>query len=132
MGMGDRIREDRETGKVVNRMNKYGAKKLIIDGETFDSRMEARRWRELRLIQRAGEIDGLQRQVKYVLIPAQRDGTGHVIERPVSYIADFVYRDARTGEQVVEDVKGARTKEYIIKRKLMMWVHGIRIKEVRA
>ena len=113
-------------------MNKYGAKKLIIDGETFDSRMEARRWRELRLLQRAGEIDGLQRQVKYVLIPAQRDDIGHVIERPVSYIADFVYRDARTGEQVVEDVKGARTKEYIIKRKLMMWVHGIRIKEVRA
>ena len=118
------------TARSVN--NKYGAKKLIIDGETFDSRMEARRWRELRLLQRAGEIDGLQRQVKYVLIPAQTDDSGHVIERPVSYIADFVYRDARTGEQVVEDVKGARTKEYIIKRKLMMWVHGIRIKEVRA
>ena len=118
------------TARSVN--NKYGAKKLIIDGETFDSRMEARRWRELRLLQRAGEIDGLQRQVKYVLIPAQRDESGHVIERPVSYIADFVYHDARTCEQVVEDVKGARTKEYIIKRKLMMWVHGIRIKEVRA
>ena len=118
------------TARSVN--NKYGAKKLSIDGETFDSRMEARRWRELRLLQRAGEIDGLQRQVKYVLIPAQRDGSGHVSGRPVSDSADFVYRDARTGEQVVEDVKGARTKEYIIKRKLMMWVHGIRIKELRA
>lgn len=113
-------------------MNKYGAKKLIIDGETFDSRMEARRWRELRLLQRAGEIDGLQRQVKYVLIPAQKDESGHVIERPVSYIADFVYRDARTGEQVVEDVKGAHTKEYIIKRKLLLYRYGIRIKEVQA
>lgn len=113
-------------------MNKYGAKKIVVNGETFDSRMEAWRWRELRILQRYGEIDGLQRQVKYVLIPAQRDDSGHVIERPVSYIADFVYRDARTGEQVVEDVKGARTKDYIIKRKLMMWVHGIRIKEVRA
>ena len=118
------------TARSVN--NKYGAKKLIIDGETFDSRMEARRWRELRLLQRFGEIDGLQRQVKYVLIPAQKDDSGHVIERPVSYIADFVYRNVRSGEQVVEDAKGARTKEYIIKRKLMMWVHGIRIKEVRA
>ena len=118
------------TARSVN--NKYGAKKIVVNGDTFDSRMEARRWRELRLLQRAGEIDGLQRQVKYVLIPAQRDDSGHVIERPVSYIADFVYRDARTGGQVVEDVKGARTKEYIIKRKLMMWVHGIRIKEVRA
>ena len=112
--------------------NKYGAKKLIIDGETFDSRMEAGRGGGLGLVQRAGEIDGLQRQVKYVLIPAQKDDSGHVIERPVSSIADFVYHDARTGEQVVEDVKGARTKEYIIKRKLMMWGHGIRIKEVRA
>ena len=118
------------TARSVN--NKYGAKKLIIDGETFDSRMEARRWRELRLLQRSGEIAGLQRQVKYVLIPAQKDDSGHVIERPVSYIADFVYRNVRSGEQVVEDAKGARTKEYIIKRKLMMWVHGIRIKEVRA
>ena len=63
------------TARSVN--NKYGAKKLIIDGETFDSRMEARRWRELRLLQRAGEIDGLQRQVKYVLIPEQLGHLSH-------------------------------------------------------
>lgn len=113
-------------------MNKYRAKKVVVDGETFDSRMEARRWRELRLLRCAGEISELERQVKYTLVPAQKDGAGRVIERAVVYIADFVYVDKRTGEAVVEDVKGYKTKEFIIKRKLMLWVHGIRVKEVRA
>lgn len=112
--------------------NKYGAKKIVIGGETFDSRMEARRWRELMLLQRAGEISDLERQVKYILLPAQKDENGSVIERAVTYIADFVYHDERTGEIVVEDAKGMRTKDYIIKRKLMLWVHGIRVREVRA
>ena len=113
-------------------MNKYGAKKIIVDGESFDSRMEARRWRELMLLQRAGEISELERQVKYTLIPAQKNEAGSVIERAAVYIADFVYVDKRTGETVVEDVKGARTKEYIIKRKLMLYRYGIRVREVQA
>lgn len=113
-------------------MNKYRAKKLTIDGETFDSRAEARRYQELKLLLRAGEIEDLQRQVKYILVPTQRDEGGKMIERPITYKADFVYRDMRTGKTVVEDVKGMRTKEYIIKRKLMMWIHGIRITEVKA
>lgn len=112
--------------------NKYGAKKIVVGGESFDSRMEARRWRELVLLQRAGEISDLERQVKFTLIPAQKDENGSVIERAVTYIADFVYHDERTGEMVVEDAKGMCTKDYIIKRKLMLWVHGIRVREVRA
>ena len=113
-------------------MNKYHAKKRTIGGETFDSRAEARRYHELKLLLRAGEIEDLQRQVKYTLVPTQRDESGNLIERPITYKADFVYRDMRTGKTVVEDVKGMRTKEYIIKRKLMLWVHGICITEVKA
>ena len=81
----------------------------------------------MRLLERAGEIQDLCAQVKFTLIPTQKQG-GKVVERPVTYIADFVYTE--NGEQVVEDVKGMRTKEYIIKRKLMLYIHGIRIKEV--
>jgi len=96
----------------------------------FDSRDEKRRYHELLLMQRAGEITGLCKQVPFVLIPAQRDKSGRVIERAVKYVADFTYTDVNTGYFVVEDVKGFRTKDYIIKRKLMLWVHNIRIKEI--
>lgn len=100
-----------------------------MDGITFDSRREAIRYRELTLLERAGKISGLQRQVKYLLLPAQKVA-GKTAERAVSYIADFVYRDASTGETVVEDVKGVRTEVYKLKRKLMLFAHGIQIKEV--
>ena len=113
----------------VNRMNKYGARKISIDGVIFDSRKEAARWQELRLMLRAGVIDDLRRQVAFELIPRQMDGK-RVAERAVNYIADFVYTE--NGQTVVEDVKSlaTRTPEYIIKRKLMRWVHGITVKEV--
>ena len=74
-------------------------------------------------------IKDLSRQVKFVLIPSQRDENGKVIERECSYKADFMYYD-EAGETIVEDVKGFRTKEYIIKRKLMLYQYGIRIREV--
>lgn len=110
-------------------MTKYRNKKTVIDGMTFDSKKEARRYSELLLLERAGAIHNLQTQVKYVLIPSQRDlETGKVIERECAYKADFVYTE--NGEIVVEDTKGFRTKDYIIKRKLMLKVHGIRIREV--
>ncbi len=83
----------------------------------------------LRLMQRAGEISGLREQVSFELIPAQRDADGQLLERSCRYVADFVYTDNRTGLTVVEDSKGVRTPEYRIKRKLMLHVHGIRIKE---
>lgn len=106
---------------------KYGNRKVIADGQTFDSRKEYRRYCELRLLQQAGEIDELRRQVRFELIPAQKVG-GKVVERPVVYIADFVYTE--NNQTVVEDTKGVRTKEYIIKRKLMLLRCGIAIKEV--
>ena len=119
--------------------SKYHSRKATVDGETFDSIKEARRFAELKMLEKAGEISGLERQVKFVLIPAQREPDdvgprggvirGKLIERECAYIADFVYRDAE-GRQIVEDTKGVRTPEYIIKRKLMLYLHGIRIKEV--
>lgn len=107
--------------------SKYHSRKVTVDGVTFDSRKEARRYSELLLLERAGAIQNLQRQVKYELIPSQRID-GKVVERPCSYKADFVY--AKDGKTVVEDVKGMRTKEYVIKRKLMLKEHSIRITEV--
>lgn len=107
--------------------SKYHSRKITKDGMTFDSMKEYRRYCELLLLERAGAITGLERQVKYELIPAQRIG-GKVAERACSYVADFVYLE--NGERVVEDTKGFRTPDYIIKRKLMLWVHDIRIKEV--
>lgn len=112
------------------------------DGTVSDSIKEARRGEVLLQLQRQGKITDLRRQVRYELIPAQyetyerygkkgqrlKDGV-RCLERKVEYVADFVYTIAETGENVVEDAKGVRTKDYIIKRKLMLAVHGIRIKE---
>lgn len=123
--------------------SKYGSRKQTVSEITFDSRREAGRFQELRLLELAGEISDLRLQVKYVLIPTQRAPSfevykrgpnkgrrkpGEVLEKECAYIADFVY--TKGGETVVEDTKGVRTKEYIIKRKLMLERYGIRIKEV--
>ena len=111
--------------------NKYGNRKVIVDGIPFDSQREANRYFELSLLQRAGAIRNLERQVKFELIPTQRID-GKVVEKACTYIADFVYeqRSGDTWEKVVEDAKGYRTEKYLIKRKLMLYVHGIRIVEV--
>lgn len=106
------------------RRNKYGAKK----SGGYDSRKEHRRADQLKLMQRAGLISNLREQVKYVLITAQRGSDGKLLERECAYVADFVYD--KDGVTVVEDTKGFRTPEYRIKRKLMLYIHGIRIKEV--
>lgn len=111
-------------------MNKYGAQKITLGGEKFDSVKEFNRWCELRLLERGNEIKNLKRQVEFVLIPNQHDENGKVIERSVKYVADFVYTDRKTGGMVVEDTKGFKTKDYIIKRKLMLKEYGIRIREV--
>lgn len=108
-------------------MQKYRARKTEVDGIVFDSKLEAHRYRELQLLEKAGEISDLQRQVKYELIPSQKLD-GKVVERAVTYVADFVYLE--NNKWVVEDTKGVRTKDYIIKRKLMLYVHNIRIREV--
>ena len=125
------------------RRSKYGNRKTVVDGIVFDSQKEAQRYRELQLLERAGKITALQRQVKYVLIPTQREFTnevykkgahqgrfkpGKVLEKECSYIADFAY--IQDGAYIVEDTKGVRTEAYKIKRKLMLERYGIQIKEV--
>ena len=102
---------------------KYNNTKIRVDGRLFDSKAEAARWQELQLLERAGEITELERQVEYELIPKQPG------ERAVKYIADFRYKD-HEGNTVVEDTKGVKTPVYILKRKLMLRVHGIRVREV--
>lgn len=106
---------------------KYGNKKVTIDGITFDSKKEARRYSELSILLRGGAITDLELQKEFELVPAQRID-GKVVERAVKYKADFVYKEQ--GKTVVEDTKGVRTKDYVIKRKLMLYVHGIRITEI--
>ena len=117
---------------------KYHSKKVTREGITFDSQKEYRRFCELSLLEKAGAITDLKRQVEYVLIPAQREPDkvgvrggkikGKTVEQKCSYVADFVYTE--DGKTVVEDTKGFKTKDYIIKRKLMLYVHGIKIREV--
>jgi hypothetical protein len=128
--------------------NKYGAKKITdpATGFVFDSKAEFIRWCELRIMERSGLISNLQRQVKYELIPAQREEStevykagphkglpkpGAIIEKACTYVADFVYCDA-DGKTIVEDTKGykkgAAYDLFVIKRKLML-LKGIRIKE---
>ena len=122
---------------------KYNAQKVICDGITFDSKKEAQRYGVLKYLERAGEISELKLQVEYELIPNQytteeRYGKNGrrlkdkqiLLERKCCYIADFVYVDNRTGKMVVEDAKGMRVEPYQVKKKLMLWVHGIQIKEV--
>ena len=103
--------------------SKYHNKKVTVDGITFDSKREAARWQELRSMERAGEITGLVRQVKIELIPKTK------LYRACYYIPDFAYFDKREGKTVYEDSKGMKTKEYLLKRKLLYWRHGIEIKE---
>ena len=123
--------------------SKYGNRKIMTADGEFDSRHEYQRWCELKLLERAGKITHLKRQEKYLLIPAQyetheriSDKTGkklkdgrRCVEKECSYVADFVYF-LPDGELVVEDAKGVRTEGYIIKRKLMLQVYGIKISEV--
>lgn len=115
-----------------------GNKKVTINGKTFDSIKEAQRYSELRFLEIAGEIRDLKTQVEFELIPAQfepdtigkRGGIrkGKCIERACKYIADFAYY-TKDGEYVVEDSKGYREEDYRIKRKLMLYLLKIRIKE---
>ena len=103
--------------------NKYRNEKVFADGQTFDSKKEYYRYCDLKLLEKAGEIFDIKRQVKFELIPKQQD------ERAVNYIADFVYKDKR-GNTIVEDTKGVRTREYILKRKLLLYRYNIKILEV--
>lgn len=123
--------------------NKFGNRKVTINGETFDSQKEYNRYRELLLLVKAGAIHDLFRQVRFELIPAQyetyerySEKTGkrltdgkQCVEKAAYYVADFVYWEGN--KMIVEDVKSeaTRTPEYVLKRKLMMHIHGLRIRE---
>lgn len=112
-------------------MSKYLAKKIEVDGHLFDSKKEAKRYMELKDMQDRGEIDVLRIQVPYELIPTQRID-GKVVERPMKYVADFVYE--KDGETIVEDVKGYRKgtaySVFVCKRKEMLYRYGIKVKEI--
>lgn len=103
--------------------SKYHNRKVTVDGMTFDSTKEYSRWCELKLMERAGEIAGLVRQQKIELIPKTK------LYRACFYVCDFIYFDKRENKTIYEDVKGVRTKEYLLKRKLLYWRHGIEITE---
>lgn len=120
--------------------SKYGNKKAKHDGIVFDSRRERNRYIILSALQRAGDISDLRMQVTYELLPAIYETVEKQLktkvkmvqrcaQRAVHYVADFVYKD-KEGNEVVEDVKGLRTKEYLLKKKMMRALLGIQIKEV--
>lgn len=100
------------------KFNKYSNQKVVIDNIKFDSKKEANRYLELKIIEKAGEISNLQLQKSFLLIDKQKD------ERAVTYKADFVYYDDKKQRWIAEDVKGYKTKEYIIKRKLFKSIYG--------
>jgi len=112
--------------------NKYGAKSVTVNGQAYRSKRELKRHTELQLLERAGLIADLRREVPFELLGSQRRDDGSV-EQSVTYVADYVYRDREKSDQlVVEDVKSkaTRTRDYIIKRKLMLREHGITIREI--
>lgn len=106
--------------------SKFNAKKTTVDGFTFDSKREAARYGELKLLERAGKIRDLQRQVRVELVPPFNCNGQHF--RGIYYVIDFTYTDA-DGNIVWEDVKGMKTSVYLIKRKLVAYRYGKIIKE---
>ncbi len=106
---------------MARRGNKFNAVRTSVDGIVFDSKREAQRYIDLCILRRAGEIRDLELQTRYVL---EVNG-----QRITTYRADFKYFDERTKEVTVEDCKGHKTREYIIKKKLMKAILGVQILE---
>ena len=103
-------------------MHKYNAKKTVVNGITFDSRAEARRYKELLLLQEAGKIEGLELQPSFLLLEAFKcRGKSY---RDTKYIADFMYKETATNALVVEDVKGVETEVFKLKKKLFLKKYG--------
>lgn len=111
---------------MFGRHTKYGNEVTYVDGIRFPSKLEARRWQELCLLQKAGKITGLARQVRIEIVPKTK------LYRAVYYVPDFVYFDKESGKTVYEDTKGKATDVYTLKKKLLYWRHGIEIREVKA
>ena len=106
--------------------NKYHNKKVTVDGLTFDSIKEANRWQELKLMERAGKITGLSRQLRIEIVPKTK------LHRARYYVADFVYFDKEQGKTIYEDVKGYKKglayQMFTLKRDILYWRNGIEIK----
>lgn len=98
--------------------SKYGAQKTVINGVKYDSKKESKRGQELEYLEKIGKISNLQRQVKFELQPAFTNNVGEKV-RAITYVADFLYED--DGQKIVEDSKGFRTKEYILKKKMFQF-----------
>ena len=112
------------SGVAMKRPNKYGNQFTIVDGIRFDSKAEAKRWGELKLLERANQISELERQYRFKLAIGE--------QLIATYVADFRYFDRAKSEWVVEDVKGVRTAEFKIKARLMKALHRVEVVEVRA
>lgn len=106
--------------------NKYGAKKIEVNGEKFDSKLEYSRWCELVMLKKAGVISELKRQVPFILAPSVKFYDEKRSLPPMKYISDFTYME--NGVLVVEDAKGVQTPDFRMKRRLMITVHGIQIR----
>lgn len=134
---------------VRKQVNKLRNKKVMVSGILFDSKREASRYLELLMLERSGKISNLELQKEYELIPAKyeafprygkkgqrlKDGM-RCVEKSLKYKADFVYIDNESGQKVVEDSKGYRDPKsatyakFVIKRKLMLHIYGIKVREV--
>lgn len=111
-------------------MNKYGNKKIVLDGVEFDSQLESNRYLELKLLERAGEIKDLRRQVNFELQTSYTKN--NKIIKPIYYVADFVYYDVRKGKKIVEDTKGFKTEVYRLKKKIFEYKYpDLEITEIR-
>tara|TARA_R110000787_G_scaffold160652_4_gene274237 strand:+ start:992 stop:1336 length:345 start_codon:yes stop_codon:yes gene_type:complete len=108
--------------RYANRKSKYNAVKTEVDGIVFDSKAEAKRYGELRLLLMADEIRQIELQPKF---PCHVNG-----DLICTYVADFKYRDQRTGERVIEDVKGMKTPVYKLKKKLVEALYALEIVEI--
>lgn len=109
---------------------KYGNKKITIDGIEFDSRLEANRYCQLKILERAKEIKDLRRQVEYIIQPKYRKNNKTV--REIKYIADFVYYDIKKDKTIIEDTKGYRNEIYKLKKKIFEYKYtDLEITEIR-
>jgi len=111
-----------------NKQNKYRNKKVFVGSELFDSKKEYNRFIQLQMLEKLGKIKNLQRQVKFELQPSFKYNEKTI--RAINYIADFVYE--QNGERIVEDVKSEATRKdkvYLIKKKMLLYVFNIEIKE---
>ena len=112
------------------RRKKYGNKKVIIDGIEFDSRLEANRYCQLKILERAKEIKDLHRQVEYVIQEGYKKNNKTI--RPIKYVADFVYYDLKKKKTIIEDTKGYRNEVYKLKKKIFEYKYpDLEITEIR-